>query len=223
MWVLQQIVLQGFKLGGFFVAQYAWDKAGNRVDQYHGTQFSAGEHVISDGNVVCDHFLQHSFVNSLVVAAQQDQIFFHGKFFHHRLIQHPALGRQIDRSCGFSNLFFHRLAGTVYRLRLHNHSGAAAVGIIVHPIVFVGGKIPDIRGLQSDAAFFHRFAQDAGVQSLLDHLRKQCQYMKIHSHLRLLRSIRAVNGSSSSSVQHPRPGYSREWQAQAPLRVPPSL
>ena len=59
-----------------------------------------------------------------------------------------------------ADLRLHRFAGTVHRPRLHHHAGAAAVGIIVHLLLFVSGIVPDLVGVNAqniklpEGAFF---------------------------------------------------------------------
>ena len=176
--VFQQVVLHGFKLGRLLIAQHAGNKAGNGIDHDTGSQLPSGQHIVADGYIVCHHFLQHPLVNAFVMPAEKDQLFFQRQFLHHGLMKYLSLGREINASGTFSlfgcpGIFPHRLIGTPHRLRLHHHARAASVRVIIHPHVLIVCKIPDIYRMQRNFSAFYCPSRDAGIDGILDHLRKQ--------------------------------------------------
>ena len=61
------------------------DQPRDSVNQHHGRQFSAGENIVADRNLVGHDFFQYPLVNPLVVTAQKDQILLHGELLRNFL------------------------------------------------------------------------------------------------------------------------------------------
>ena len=183
--IFQKIVLHGLKLGRFLIAEHSRHKPGNGIDHDHRGKFPAGQYIISDGHVVRHDFLQYPLIDSLVMAAQKDQLLLLGKFFYHSLVKYLSLRSQVNTARLFSGCpgkgsLCHRSVGPVDRLRLDDHTGASAIRVIIHPVVFVIREIPDIDRMQGNVFVFHCPSDNACIEPLFHHLRKQRQHMKIH-------------------------------------------
>ena len=109
--------------------------------------------------------------------AEKDKLLLLGKILHHCLVKYLSLWGQIN-TAGFSALFCRQgfpgngTIGPVNRLCLHDHTGASAIWVVIHPVMFIIGKIPDIDCLQRYMFLLHGPADDAGIQPLPHHIRK---------------------------------------------------
>ena len=68
----------------------------------------------------------------------------------------------------------------VQRVRLHNGSLPASVGIVVHLVLFVGGIVPDLVGFQLKHALFLGPPQNAFRKDGVHGVRKQGQHVHPH-------------------------------------------
>ena len=80
-----------------------------------------------------------------------------------------------------TDLFFYCLIGSIDRCCLHDHASSASVRCIIHLIMLIRSIVADVRCFQRNISPFDRPAHDTGIHSLLDHFRKQCQYVKMHA------------------------------------------
>ena len=131
--IFQQAVAEGVRVRGHFVSENTRDQPRDGVDQHHGRQFSAGEDIVADRNLIGHNFLQYALVNALVVTAQKDQILLQSELLRDFLRKGSALRREIDNAHrrGIAALLFlfriplcidpgaDRFEGVINRLRLH--------------------------------------------------------------------------------------------------------
>ena len=84
------------------------------------------------------------------MAAQKNKFFFLCKLLSHLLVEHLSLRSHINHPGLLLHLLLNMLISQIDRLRLHDHSGTAAVWIIVHFFMLVPRKIPDVYGFHTD-------------------------------------------------------------------------
>ena len=118
-------------------------------------QFAAGQHIITDGQFFIDARIQRALIHALVVAADQDKmVILCLQFTGHLLGQHPAAGGHIDGVDPLPRFIADMLPAAVQRICLHDRAAAAAVGIVIHLHLLVGGVVPYLVGLYGDKAPF---------------------------------------------------------------------
>ena len=163
------------------VSQHARDQARDGVDDRHGRDLAAREHEIAHGDLFVDAFVEKALVHALIMAADEDEIVI-------VCLQLPRLGLVERRAAGGEEDGVHRRADLIadrapaapQRVTLHDRAAAAAVGVIVHLVLLVGGIVPDLVGVDLDEPLFLRPAEDAGVQHRRHGLRKQRHDIKTH-------------------------------------------
>ena len=68
----------------------------------------------------------------------------------------------------------------VERIRLHHGAVAAAIGVVVHLILLVGGIVPDLVGLDADEIALLGSAQNALIHHIAHRVRKQRHNVNSH-------------------------------------------
>ena len=206
--IFQQIIVKTFRYAGVLIFQNAGNHPGNRVDHHHCRKLSSGQHIISDGNRIGHDLLDHALVDSFIMPTQKNQLFLLRKLLCHLLGKGFALGthkqhpHRLFALCRLCDGF----PGIINRLRLHQHARAAAVRVIVHLIVLILRIIADIDRMDSDQPFLDRPSQNARLQSVFHHFRKQCQNMKLHLFVSPP-AIRPGYGFSSVLLPHRHPAH----------------
>ena len=87
------------------------------------------------------------------MSAQQDQVFFQCQFLCLRLRKYAALRGEINRARLVTDPFYDRPPRIVHRLRLHDHSRATAVRVIVYFFMFVQCVVADIDAVDCHEPF----------------------------------------------------------------------
>ena len=162
--VLQQAVPVGLLLEALLVRQDAGHHAAHGVAHCHGGDLPAGEDEVAHGDLLVHALVQKPLVHALVVAAHQDQVVV--ALFQlpgHRLGEGPAAGGHENGPAGTVG-GDHVVPAAVQGVRLHDGAPAAAVGVVVHLHLLVGGIRTDLVGLDGDVAPLLGPAQDADVQ-----------------------------------------------------------
>ena len=106
------------------------------------------------------------------MTAEEHQILLLREIFRNILIESLSLGSHVDHTRFLSDLLDKCLISAVDRLRLHDHPGAAAVRIVVHLSVALQRIIADIHRLKRYDPLRCRAAENAGLQTVHDHLRE---------------------------------------------------
>ena len=172
--IFQQIVLQRFKPCRIIVRKYPGHKPGNHIDHNSSPQFSAGHHVIADGQILINTRIKRALVDPFIMTAEKDQTFLSGELFRLRLREHFGLRSEVDHLRLSAGSLFCRLDSTHNRFRLHDHACAAAIGIVVHSSVGSLGIIADIDGMQPENAFFYCTSRNTCVDDRINQIRKKC-------------------------------------------------
>ena len=151
------------------VAQSARLQTCNGIDQDHGSQFTAADHVVAEADFVRCQLEAHPFVDPLVAPTDQSDPVLLCQFCDDALGQRPPLRAQKDHwqrcgQCGRGvwvpvgersgrGLHRQRPAGGARqngfecshdRFGFHDHSAAAAVGCIIADVVAVGGEVANV-------------------------------------------------------------------------------
>ena len=125
-------------------------------DIWSGNQYlAAGEDKVACGYLLVHARVQKALIHALVVAADQDKmVILCLQFTGHLLGQHPAAGGHIDGVDPLPRFIADMLPAAVQRICLHDRAAAAAVGIVIHLHLLVGGVVPYLVGLYGDKAPF---------------------------------------------------------------------
>ena len=76
-------------------------------------------------------------VNRQELTAQEEQILFFCQFLRHSLVKDPTLRTHIEYLRLTPKPLYYRLPCQIHRFRLHDHTGSAAVWIIIHPVMLI--------------------------------------------------------------------------------------
>ena len=98
-----------------------------------------------------------------------------------RHIDHPVSSfiRPALFFLSLQNPAFRLQISIVNRLRLHQHPGAAPIGIIIYFFMLIPRIIPDIQGFNTDMPCRPGTSDNAFSKPPEHHLRKECQNMEI--------------------------------------------
>ena len=166
------------------MAQHAGYQPCRCVDQHHRGQLAAAQHIVANRPLFIDVTLHHTLVDTFVAPGNHHQRACRGERLHALLIQPTPLGRQVDhrwRQAG-------GLLGTLARIKdsrseriyLHQHTGAAAIGAIVHAAVAVGGIITRIPELKGNALLLYRSTDHTLQGYRIEHVGKQRYHANPH-------------------------------------------
>ena len=67
--MFQKLSVERFGQSRLFISKHSRNQACHCIDNPHGCQLAARQYIITDGNVICDHFLKHALINALVMPA----------------------------------------------------------------------------------------------------------------------------------------------------------
>ena len=122
----------------FRVGQDTGDQPAHGIGHRHGGDLSAGQHKVSQGDLLIDAFLNKTLVDAFVVAADQDEAF---------VVLLETLGIGLTKNLAgrgevngvqtFSRFVTDVFPTLVKGICLHHGPMAAAVGIVVYLLLFV--------------------------------------------------------------------------------------
>ena len=173
--ILKKSVFKRFVDFGFRRTQRARQQTGHSIDNHHSRKISAGQDIISYRNIPVNQNLTNPFVNSFIVSANDNQVFLFRQFVSHFLGKRFAAGRCEQHFCLFSFQRFHSLK---QRFRFHEHSGSAAIRLVVHRSVVVMREITQINGVYLHESLFRRSADDALAERSEEDRRKKSDDVK---------------------------------------------
>jgi len=154
----------------FIAAEHARQQPDDRIGHHHRRKISAGQDEIAQRKLPVDRELNRSFINSLVVAGDHDQMLMLRQLAGGRLRESLApRGSQDHHASGFSQVL-HRLD---QRLDLHQHPRTAAVRFIIHRAAGVIRIVPQIDRFDPDQVPGRGAPDDALAERSRKHLRKQ--------------------------------------------------
>ena len=79
-----------------------------------------------------------------------------------------------------AHIVTHCAPAPVQRIALHDRAAAAAVGVVVHLVLPVGGVVADLVGMNFDKPLFLRAAENARAHHRIDRVREERQNIKAH-------------------------------------------
>ncbi len=180
-WILQQARRVRLLCGGVW-RQHARHEAAHGIHHHHRRQLAARQHIVADGELVGRQMRAHPLVNAFIVAAEQRDARLRRQLARDGLRENaPGRVEQDDRAAlvdGFD--------GGEERLRLHHHAGAAAIGIVVHDMVAIGGGVARVVQRDLEQPLGLRPRQDAFAEWAAKHLGQQGE--DVESHGRLLQT-----------------------------------
>ena len=180
--VLQKAVPMGLLHEALLVRQDAGDHAADGVADGHGRDLAAGEDEVAHRNFLVHALVDEALVDALIVAADQDDVVpLLLQFPGNGLVEGPAAGRHENGvGVGIAGDLPDMVPAAVEGVRLHDGAPAAAVGVIVHLHLLIGGIVPDLVGLDGEEAPLLGPAQDADVQHGVHRLREEGHDIKSH-------------------------------------------
>ena len=144
--------------------QDAGNHTAQAVRQRHGRDLTAGEDKVAHRDFLVHALVQKPLINAFVVAADQDQmVMLRLQLPRHLLGQHPPAGGHIDGVYPPAGLVADMLPAAVQRVGLHHRAPPAAVGVIIHLHLLVGGELPNLVGTDGDEAPLLRPPDDGGA------------------------------------------------------------
>ena len=163
------------------ITEHARHEARHRVHDAHRRQLAAGQHEVANRNFLIHALVEEPLVDALIVPADQNQrIIVPPELLRLLLLKHRAARREIDRVRGCAQLITDRRPAAVERVALHHRAAPAAIGIVVHLILFVRGIVPDLMRVDLNESFFLRAAQNTGLHHRVHGLRKERHDVKPH-------------------------------------------
>ena len=178
--ILQQAVIMALVLEAFRVSQHTGNHAAHRIGYRHGSDFTAGENEIAQADLFIHALVNEALVDTLVVAADQDQIVHLAQPNGIGLGEGLAAGGHIDSMHRTAGLVADRFPAAVQRIRGHYRASPAAIGIVVHLILLIGSIIPDLVGLDADDAPVLGPAQNTLRQHIPQSLREKGHDINSH-------------------------------------------
>ncbi|MEO0017126.1 MAG: hypothetical protein RLZZ522_409 [Verrucomicrobiota bacterium] len=152
---------EGLGHRGLIAAEGSGEEPDTGVGDHHGSKVAGGKHVVADRELTINKGLADASVDAFVVAADEDQMLFSG--------QGPGVGlaelvtgraHQEDLGGGSSQGFDSREE----RFTEHHLAGAAAVGTVVDPAVFILDKIAQLVDADFTEALAAGTTHDGGVE-----------------------------------------------------------
>ena len=177
--MLEQAVPVAFRRERFLVRQNARHHAAYCVRNCHRGDLSAGQHKVTDGNLLVHALVDKPLVNALIMAADQNKVLLCEQLTRFLLVKRLSLCREEHR--------VHMLAGTqrlmaqIQRLSQHDLSASAAIGRVIRLVVLVERIIADVGCLDLDNTLVLCASDDAFAHNRVDHLRKQRHNVDFHS------------------------------------------
>ena len=170
-----------FRREGLLVGQHARHHAADRIRDRHGRDLAAGQHEIAQRQLLVHALLQEPLVHALIVAADQDQmVVFLLDLPGHLLVEGAAAGGHVDGVYPLARFIADVLPAAVQGVGLHHRAPAAAVGIVVHLHLLVGGIVPDLVGGDGDIAPLLRPADDGLIHHGVDGVGEQRHNVNSH-------------------------------------------
>ena len=128
-------------VGGTCFSHHAGEQAHAGIDQHHGGEFAAREHIIADRCFDEVAPRDHPLVHALEAAAYRHDPAPSGQFAHACLRERRAAGGQQQTRAVIERC---RIDRAGQHVGLHDHAGAAAGRGVVHAAVAVDGKVANI-------------------------------------------------------------------------------
>ena len=177
-----QSVLERVGEGGGLVAQGTRDEAHKAVDQNGSTQFATGKYIVAYAYLFGNQVFTDALVDAFVMAAEDDDVLFHGELVAQRLVEHLAVGTHVD-DLVVVPLALQVADAVVDRLYHHDHACSSGKRVVVYLMVLVGAVVsqvvkPDFHNALVDGAFDDGFGEGS-----LKHFREDGDDVDAHKEL----------------------------------------
>ena len=190
--IFQQIIMKAFRKCRIIIMQNTRHVSCNSINHHHGRQLTTGQHIIPNGNIVRNDLLKNSLIHTFIVPTQKNNMGFFRQFLCHTLVKGLSLWRYVYHTrfpwysrCCFCSFCIRRSfcliiccdqrpVSIIDGLCLHQHACTATIRIIINLSVLFRGKIPDISHTKGNTSLLNGTTDNAGVQPLFNHFRKQC-------------------------------------------------
>ena len=147
----------------------------------HGRNLAAGEDEVAHAQLLVHALVNEALVHPLIVSADQEDIFMRGlQLLGYLLGKGPATGGHIDRVGSLPYLPADMLPAAVQGVCLHHRTPTAAVGVIVHLHLLIGGILPNLVGVEPDKASVPGPADDRLAHHGLDGIGEQGHNVNSH-------------------------------------------
>ena len=164
------------------VRQYAGDEAAHGVGHGHGRDLAAGEHEVAERDFLIHAGFDKALVHALIMAADQHQMIVIPVEALCRLLSVGlSLGGHVNHAGAQAfRPLHHMIEAGLERLSHHHAAEAPAVGIVVHLLLPVLSKVPDLHAVDLHDAFGGGAADDALMQHGMYGIREEGQNVYFH-------------------------------------------
>ena len=180
--IFQQPVPVALAGEALLVRKHAGDKTAHGVGHRHGGDLAAGQDKVAEGDFLVHALFDEALVYALVVAAYEHQmVVVRGKAARACLVERLALRGHIDDAAAlYPCPGAHVVEARLERLRHHNAAPAAAVGVVVHLLLFVFGIVADLDGVNVQNTLFLGAAENADFERRLHRVGEERQNVDAH-------------------------------------------
>ena len=179
--IFQYRFIKGIGHGASAVPQNPGNHPGYGIGNDHGSQFSAGQYIIANGNQFIGKIFFHAVVHPFIVPADEHQmVIVPVKLL--RLILRESLSGRRKKYDPVPWTFFrqHRFHRIKQRAALHKHASASAINSIIHMMMLIFGKRTRISNRHFHPSGFNRPFDNAVIKKSFYEIRKQGQNIKFH-------------------------------------------
>ncbi len=164
------------------VGQHARHHAAHAVGYGHGGYLPAGQDKVAKAQLLIAAQLDEPLVHALIMAADEDEmVVFPRQPPGLRLVKRrPLRGHIDDPPTAGAGLRGHMIEARLQRLSHHDAAPAAAIGIVVHLLLFICGKVPYLDAVNLYDALGRRPAQDGRRHHGVHRVREQCENIDTH-------------------------------------------
>ena len=145
--VLQEAVPVALLGVAALLRQYAGHHAAQTIGNRHGGDLAACQHKVAQGQLFIHALVKEALIHALIVTADENKAVILGfQFLCHLLIEGTTAGGHIDGVDALPCLVTDMLPAAVEGIGLHHRAATAAVGVVVHLHLLVGGIVADLMG-----------------------------------------------------------------------------
>ena len=167
------------------IREHARHHAADAVRDDHGAELAAREHKVADGELLVHARLDEALIHALVVAADEHELVIVGfELARLRLRERRPLRGEVDHAAALGGHGAVRERGveTAFeRLRHHDLTPAAAVGIVIDLLLAVFGIVADLVAADVEQAARLRPAEDALTEHGAHRVGKEGENVDTHA------------------------------------------
>ena len=183
--ILQHAIEMAFVFKAFRVCQNTGHHTANCIRHCHGSNFAAGQHKVTQGNLFINALIDETLIDALIMTADQNQIFHLAQTNGICLPKGMTARRQINGVHRATCFVADSLPASIQWVRCHDSTTSAAVGIVVHLILLVGSVVTNLMGFNADESTLLSTAENTLRQNITQRLRKKRQNINSHRYASL--------------------------------------